>query len=235
MPQSVSYQLAKPLSPQGTFVGDVSYLTPRRQPVVLKNVGDIVDLARVDPNQFAHSSLNGILRNMVISGTVVSILVDVPEEVERVINSLVSGLMAGHTVHGAQGVATVVMLEPGVGVMVGNAPEATDRQQPVSQMPVVAQNPVSAELEPGVVVPGGSTPEQDAAAREAAGDTVPAAAGPIAAGAPDWKDNLALGQQKKTVQTSQDRAFLAQVSDNAEEPATLRNLAKNRIKELGPA
>jgi hypothetical protein len=239
MPQLTSYSLAKPLSPQGTVIGDVSYITPRRGPVVLKAVGDVIDLTRVDFNQFVHSSLNGALRNLLVTGVLVSVLVDAPEEVEKKVLSLISELMAGKTTHGVQGVQSVRMLEPGVQVMVGNAPESTDRPQPARVMPEAAAVEPSVQLEPGLMAPGGMSPEQEKAQAEARGEDgdgkeLPSSL-PPAAGAPDWKDNLALGQQKKALSTSQDRNFLATVAENAEEPATLRNIAKNRIKELGAA
>lgn len=235
MPQATSYQLAKPLSPQGTVIGDVSYLTPRRMPVVLKAVGDIVDLARVDAKMFVHSSLNGALRNLTVSGVLATVLVDVPEDVEKNLNLLINELLAGKDVHGAQGVMSVKMLEPGVQVMVGNAPEATDRPKPARVQPSPAPVETAVELEPGVMAPGGMTPQQEEAAAEAAGEQTTSPAEAPAAGVPDWKDGLPLGQQKKKITTSQDRTFLEAVMNNPEEPATLRNIAKNRIKELGQA
>jgi len=226
MPQAQSYSLVKPLSPAGTVIGDVSYIVPRRMPVVLKNVGDVVDLTRVDVNQFNHSALNGALRNLTVTAVLATVLVDVSEELENKFAGNLRGLMGGKDVHGAQGTGQQVSLEPGVGVWVGNAPESA--HQKVTVLPAPVQVPATEEIEPGVQVPTAAHAEEPAQVPAS-----PPVEDPQTAGATNWKDNLALGEQKKTLTGSTNKVFLNTVATSAEEPATLRNIAKNRLKELG--
>lgn len=251
MSPAQSYQLQILRNPSGVALGDVSYLdNGRRRPVVFTKVGDVIDLNRVDLDQFVASLRSGSIADMVRSQA----LRAVPQDLSEQRMDLLAAALAKNTGLGVKGpktvgvTAQVVMLEPGLQVAIG---EGTLTPQTGPSMfqpepglmvaspgipeapapePLVDSQPAGVQTSPQTT--GGATQEQAEAPAPAAPEAPTAFSGPVA----DWKAGKNLKQQEDYIKASTDVEFLTKFMDDpTEDSARLKNMAKKRLAELQKA
>jgi hypothetical protein len=165
MPQLTTYALAKAWPGIGqSYIADVFYLgaSPIKKCVQLINVGDTLDLSKIDPVTFTKSSRKGNIASHVLSGRLSPVLQDVSDKVEYLFNQEVrlqfpNELMANIGGAGSgfgQVMSTVEEIEPGLLVGCGPSPS-----QQNTFVPPPAVNPVveSTEIEHGLMAGAPST------------------------------------------------------------------------------
>jgi hypothetical protein len=241
--QMNTYALARPY-PAGMSITDAITISGnKRRPIRFERQGDAVDLNSVDVETYARSAYTGMIRHLFLTGVLMSLPVEVPEERAQLLVDAFQRLQEnGGNASGLAGAPMVMKMEAGVQIAVMGIPDM-ENKLPDLPPPISPVEINSRQLEPGVMVPGLTIQEEVPAVvptqvvgkknRKSKKDpgTTPAAVVP---GYESWKDNLDFQTQKSRVAESEDKKFLAWVVAN-EESRQIQKIASARLAELEKA
>jgi hypothetical protein len=245
--QMNTYVLARPY-PAGLSVTDAITISGnKRRPIRFERQGDAIDLMAVDVETFARSAYVGIIRHLFLTGMLMAVPVEVPEPRASLITEAFQKLQEnGGNASGLIGSPTMIQLEPGVQIGVMGIPDMANKLP--EGLPISPVETNSRELEPGVMVPGGSgqmEPPQVVASEESSApkgkkgkkskkDPAGQAKAEAAPGYENWKVNVDFQTQKSRVAESTDKDFLTWVSTK-DESRQLQKIASARLAELEKA
>lgn len=153
MPSMNTYALARPY-PGGLSITDaIMIVGNRRRPVALEKAGDAIDLNQADVDTFTRSAYGGTIRQLFLSGVLMSVPQKLTSERELLFLEAFNRLNEnGGNRSGIAGAPTVVQVEQGMHVGVMNLPDINNKLPDVPTP--VGLETRSMELEPGIVAPG---------------------------------------------------------------------------------
>lgn len=219
MPQTDTFLMRGVTPPTGVLIPDFCYVTQGRlQPVILRT-RDEIDLESVEVEKFVASVVTGTLAQMLASGSLVRVAVEVSEGRAAALKAAYAAtpkpVKEGPYEHNSR----TMMLEPGVQVQVAGLPTPQRKAAPA---PVVTEPPVGDNVE-------GSAGAQPQSEFEGVATQVGAQTEPEVV---DWKSGKTLPEQEQIIKTSTDVAFLEKVAANPEEAKKIQRLARARLSEL---
>ncbi len=153
MPTMNTYALARPY-PGGLSITDAIMIDGnRRRPVTLERAGDAIDLDRADVDTFTRSAYGGTIRQLFLSGVLMSIPQSVSSQREILFQEAFNRLNEnGGNRSGIAGAPSVIQVEQGMHVGVMNLPDAANK---LPDVPTPSGLEIrSMELARGIMAPG---------------------------------------------------------------------------------
>lgn len=227
---ATTLQLVRP-SETGFIVPGIFYTSSsgKPEPVVFKNVGQLLDLTRVDIPSYVAALQKPEVKSLTENGTFMLVQAEVSEKIEQTLRneqakSQTVDLGNSRTGHGHE--TAVVVLEPGLHVAVGAGgfpqsprPLGTDEG---FQVGANATKPTAVEIEPGLAVAPAVEKPAPAPVEKAV----------IQTELPAWKQGLTFDQQQEHIRKSKDTEFLQSVINDSTESLKLKRIAKETLAKL---